>query len=202
MAKAKKAKPKKAAKKTVAKKTVAKKPAAKKSAAKKVATKAAAKPAKRPAKTPTVATPPAAPVIVSVAPTAVPVPVTIPAAPAAPAAAAPAKGKKAGKPPSIEKQRKDLLEQKTVDELKAMLKANEQITTGNRGELVKRVLDCVEHGGMPRCPQCGLGRIKVSKWSGFYCPGGYDDDEYMACDFKATEIERPAWKFETPGGLV
>jgi hypothetical protein len=33
------------------------------------------------------------------------------------------------------------------------------------------------------------------------CPGGYDDDEYVSCDFVAAagSLERPAWQYETAG---
>jgi hypothetical protein len=89
----------------------------------------------------------------------------------------------------------------TIPELRVLLRTNDQITTGTKDKLVKRILDCVKHGALPRCPSCGLGRLKISKYSGFRCPGGYDDDEYVFCGFTAgvDEIERPAWQFQTPG---
>ncbi|HEY5927565.1 MAG TPA: hypothetical protein VIV11_38035 [Kofleriaceae bacterium] len=212
MAKRKTAKKTKKANKTTHKKTAATKPA------KKLANKTAKKPAKQAAKPkpavrakptpakaakapPAVAAPVAStPPIIVVAPTAVPVvspPVAPPAAPAAP------KGKaaKAAKTPSLTNQRKAALDAKTIPDLRSMLKKNDQITTGTKGKLVKRILDCVANGALPRCPSCGLGRLKASKYSGFRCPGGYDDDEYVFCGFTANvgEIERPAWQFETPG---
>ena len=100
----------------------------------------------------------------------------------------------------LKKQRRDALDVLTLPELKRMLKLNEQITTGTKGKVVKRILDCIENGCLPRCPQCGLGRLKVAS-HGFRCPGGYDDDEYMYCGFAANEneIERPVWQFTTPG---
>ena len=208
MAKKTKAKPKKTkpSKKT-AKKVVSK--PAKKIISKPAKKLAKAKPAKKPAKPPAVAVAPAAtpaaaapPIVVVAAPTATPIVAAPPAAPAP--AAKPAKAAKPGKTPSLNNQRKALLDAKTIPELRVMLKRNDQITTGDKAKLVKRILDCVANGALPRCPSCGLGRLKASKYSGFRCPGGYDDDEYVFCGFTANigEIERPAWQFETPGGLL
>ena len=103
----------------------------------------------------------------------------------------------------IEHQRRAALNDRTIPELKAMLKRNEQITTGTKAKLVKRIMECIAHGNFPRCPECGLGRLKSSREYGFRCPGGYDDDEYVFCGFAAAadEVERPAWQYETPGGL-
>jgi hypothetical protein len=187
--------PKSAKKATPTAKRAAKKPAAKPSRHPVVVT-----PAPVPLPMPVVVAPP--PVVVAPGPIAaipiVGIPVVAPAPRAAKAKA------KAGKPPSVATQRKQLLDGKTIPELRLMLRKNDQITTGNKSKLVKRILECVEHGGLPRCPQCGLGRLKVSKPAGFRCPGGYDDDEYVFCGFTAgfDELERPAWQFETPGGLV
>ena len=104
-------------------------------------------------------------------------------------------------PPSIETQRKAALAAKTIPELKALLRANDQLTGGTKGELVSRALDCVEHGNLPRCPQCFLGRLRVRADGSFSCPGGYDDDEYKACGYVAPKgsLERPPWQFETAG---
>lgn len=102
----------------------------------------------------------------------------------------------------LDKQRREALAARSVVDLKAMLKRNDQITTGDKAKLVKRITECVKNGNLPRCPECGLGRMKLRSY-GFSCPGGYDDDEYIFCgntiDFGG--IERPPWQFETPGGL-
>jgi hypothetical protein len=102
----------------------------------------------------------------------------------------------------IDKQRRAALGAKTVADLKAMLKRNDQITTGDKAKLVKRIIECVKNGNLPRCPECGLGRMKLRSY-GFSCPGGYDDDEYVFCGnmLDVGAIVRPPWQFETPGGL-
>jgi hypothetical protein len=202
-------------------KAAAKKPAKKptKKLATKPATKPAQKPAKqpppkpapKPAKTPPVHAAAVAPAaiapgpVAAIAPTSVAAPAPAPAtahAAVASAAAAPAsKPAKSAKTPNLATQRKLALDGKTLPELKQMLKKNDQITTGTKPKLVKRILDCVTNGALPRCPSCGLGRLKFSKGAGFRCPGGYDDDEYVYCGYTAAlgEIERPTWQFETPG---
>jgi hypothetical protein len=93
---------------------------------------------------------------------------------------------------------------KTINDLKTMLRANDQLTGGTRGELVERVVDRVVNGNLPRCPQCYVGRLRVNAKGKFSCPGGYDDDEYQECSFTgvAGSIERPAWQVQTPGGAV
>jgi Histone H1-like nucleoprotein HC2/PADR1 (NUC008) domain len=184
------------AKKTVAKKTVAKKAVAKKAVAKKaVAKKAVAK--KAVAKKAVKAVAKKKPV----------------AKKAAPKKAAPKKVAKVAKPkkvvtppppPTPRDLRKAALTSKTVKELKAMLRANDQVTGGTRGELLDRILDCVEHGNLPRCPQCFLGRLRVRADGSFSCPGGYDDDEYKECSFHAPAgaVVRPPWQVQIPGSDV
>ena len=82
---------------------------------------------------------------------------------------------------------KESLKAMKVPELKERLRANDQIVTGTKSQLIDRVADGITNGALPRCPRCGLGRMRVSKWGGFYCPGGYDDDEYVDCKYKARE---------------
>ena len=93
------------------------------------------------------------------------------------------------------------LAKKTIADLKAMLRKNDQLVTGTRPELVERVVDRVTHGNLPRCPQCFLGRLRLNRDGSMTCPGGYDDDEYKECGFTAPAgaVERPAWQFETAG---
>lgn len=68
-------------------------------------------------------------------------------------------------------------------------------------QLVERCVDRKVYGVLPRCPMCGIGRLKVAYpralghggMGTFTCPGGYDDDEYKRCSYRATTAERPAW---------
>jgi hypothetical protein len=170
----------KAAKKPVAKKPAAKKPVAKKKVVRKAAPKPTAKAAPLAATTPTA-----------------PAPVATPPAAVKKRRAAP----KATAAPAVNAALVAHLGPKSVADLKAMLRKNDQLVTGNRSELVERVIDRVTHGNLPRCPQCFLGRLRLNRDGSMTCPGGYDDDEYKECGFTAPagSIERPAWQFETAG---
>ena len=88
-----------------------------------------------------------------------------------------------------------------IEQLKGCLRANQQLLSGNKADLVERCVDRKLYGNLPRCPQCGLGRLKVVYASllghggqgAFTCPGGYDDDEYVRCSYRAQSAERPPW---------
>eukprot|EP00320_Phaeocystis_rex_P003288 CAMPEP_0119059550 /NCGR_PEP_ID=MMETSP1178-20130426/3682_1 /TAXON_ID=33656 /ORGANISM="unid sp, Strain CCMP2000" /LENGTH=264 /DNA_ID=CAMNT_0007040591 /DNA_START=210 /DNA_END=1004 /DNA_ORIENTATION=- len=88
-----------------------------------------------------------------------------------------------------------------VEQLKACLRANEQLLSGNKADLVERCVDRKLYGNLPRCGKCGLGRLRVSYSAllghggqgTFTCPGGYDDDEYVRCSFRAQSVARPPW---------
>jgi len=88
---------------------------------------------------------------------------------------------------------KNIARAMTVNELKGILKANDQSSTGNKSELVERVADGVAFGAMPRCSKCSGGRLKII--GGYYvCPGYMEDDVFLSCDFTSTKIERREWK--------
>jgi len=88
-----------------------------------------------------------------------------------------------------------------VHELKSCLRANEQLLSGNKGELMNRCVDRKVYGNLPKCPECGVGRLKVTYTTtaghagqgSFSCPGGYDDDEYKRCSYRTKSVVRPAW---------
>ena len=79
-------------------------------------------------------------------------------------------------------------------QLKALLGLNEQLKGGNKGELVARCVDRKLHGNLPRCPECGGGRLKHDGAGAFFCPGYYDDDEFVFCRYRTWHCERPAWR--------
>ncbi len=88
-----------------------------------------------------------------------------------------------------------------IESLKNCLRANEQLLSGNKGDLVERCVDRKLYGNLPRCTKCGLGRLRVSYPSllghggqgTFTCPGGYDDDEFVRCGFRSSNVTRPPW---------
>jgi hypothetical protein len=68
-----------------------------------------------------------------------------------------------------------------VDELKEVLKANEQLLGGVKAELAERCADGELRGGLPACPTCGIGRLHVT-YEGdhdkatYSCPGYFDSE--------------------------
>lgn len=89
----------------------------------------------------------------------------------------------------------------TMQSLKNCLRENGALMSGNKMELVERCVDRKMYGNLPRCPQCGIGRLKVvyacalghQGQGDFSCPGGYDDDAYVRCGYRAKSVERPPW---------
>lgn len=92
----------------------------------------------------------------------------------------------------------------TAAELKALLALNGQIKGGDKQELVERCVDCKLFGGLPRCPECGGGVLRVSYTSkkighggqgSFSCPGFFDDEVFKRCKFAASGgVTRIPWK--------
>ena len=81
-------------------------------------------------------------------------------------------------------------------ELKDILKANGQSRSGNKIDLLTKVVDGMMFGSIPDCPACGGGRPKLDLLNGtYYCKGYMDDDEWHYCKtvFKFDEIKRGEW---------
>jgi len=93
------------------------------------------------------------------------------------------------------KKKKQEISASTTDKMKSMLKFNDQISTGNKPELIARVAETMVLGGVPRCPECGGGRPKFQNGY-YYCPGFMDDTKFLNCDWMSKEIERVPWKYE------
>ena len=60
----------------------------------------------------------------------------------------------------------------TIQELKELLEANDQLKGGTKPVLVARCADGKIYGGLPRCPQCGGGKLKVRRIQGRRCQSG------------------------------
>lgn len=91
----------------------------------------------------------------------------------------------------------------TNNEMKAILKINDQKMSGKKLELIERCADGKLYGGIPKCEECGGGRLQVNypfpfghKGQGnWFCKGYYDDGDFQPCFRKTTDIqEREAWK--------
>jgi len=85
-------------------------------------------------------------------------------------------------------------------DLRNLLAMNSQRKSGSKGELAARIVDCVQHGCLPRCEECGGGHIHVRYGSDddspeeYYCKGYFDDDTYVRCYFKTDQVNRPQWR--------
>ena len=67
--------------------------------------------------------------------------------------------------------------EKTVQELKDLLRHNKQTTSGNKSELIDRVVDCVMYGCLTSCPTCSNTVVRVK----YKIPYGHDGQGYFTC---------------------
>ena len=84
----------------------------------------------------------------------------------------------------------------TADQLKNLLRKNDQKVTGTKKEMIERVADGEVLGKIPRCPACFGGRLVFDYKKGVYkCPGFYDDDHFVRCKaaFDTNFIQRETW---------
>ena len=85
--------------------------------------------------------------------------------------------------------------------LKDLLGENNMKKAGDKDELIERCVDGYMYGQLPRCPECGAGRLRVrylmanchGGQGAFSCPGYYDDDAFKRCGYSATSVTRPPW---------
>eukprot|EP01057_Protomagalhaensia_wolfi_P002116 Protomagalhaensia_wolfi_Nauph_80__2115@NODE_2358_length_1115_cov_101_022305_g1847_i0_p1_GENE_NODE_2358_length_1115_cov_101_022305_g1847_i0NODE_2358_length_1115_cov_101_022305_g1847_i0_p1_ORF_typecomplete_len260_score63_90zfPARP/PF00645_18/1_3e14zfPARP/PF00645_18/9_4e03PADR1/PF08063_12/5_2e03PADR1/PF08063_12/5_9e03PADR1/PF08063_12/2_2e13SAP/PF02037_27/0_00055TF_Zn_Ribbon/PF08271_12/2_5e03TF_Zn_Ribbon/PF08271_12/0_05Uteroglobin/PF01099_17/1_8e04Uteroglobin/PF01099_17/0_096SRA1/PF07304_11/0_1YjeJ/P len=91
------------------------------------------------------------------------------------------------------KQRIDNLKAKTKNQLVAMLKENEQKTSGKKDELIERCAEGMVLGRLPICPQCDKAKVAFNRTSGeYYCPGSFDNGSFK-CSFKSFQVQRGEW---------
>jgi hypothetical protein len=70
------------------------------------------------------------------------------------------------------------LSEKTVEQLKSLLKLNYMTVTGVKSDLVDRVAESVVKGCVPRCPRCRVPVLRYRDATGtFECPGVYSAGE-------------------------
>jgi len=97
------------------------------------------------------------------------------------------------------KEEKEKLDTKSPNELKDMLKKNDQTMSNlNKKELIEKVADGIVQGKIPRCPRCFAGRLRYNPKNGKYtCPGHTNDEgKYRACKYDPTvdgEVKREPW---------
>jgi hypothetical protein len=85
-------------------------------------------------------------------------------------------------------------EGKSLDQLKALLKLNNQSYSAPKSELLDRISHQAVLGAVPRCPVCAGGRPKFDIKTGkFKCSGFYDDDKPVPCAMEFDSLERLPW---------
>ena len=85
---------------------------------------------------------------------------------------------------------------KTNDQLKNVLRANQQSMSGDKKTLLEKVADGEVKGAIPRCPKCGGGYLKYDfKVDVYGCKGYMDDTDWKFCNFRGSsnEVNRNPW---------
>lgn len=87
------------------------------------------------------------------------------------------------------------LERKTMEELKSLLRANNQLLGGTKGELLRRVADGVIFGALPQCPTCKGHLHPEALTSGdspgiFRCRKLNRDKEHCGYEVRAEDVLR------------
>eukprot|EP01017_Pseudomicrothorax_dubius_P050752 TRINITY_DN9655_c0_g2_i2.p1 TRINITY_DN9655_c0_g2~~TRINITY_DN9655_c0_g2_i2.p1 ORF type:complete len:168 (-),score=25.46 TRINITY_DN9655_c0_g2_i2:413-916(-) len=90
------------------------------------------------------------------------------------------------------------LKSHTLEELKEMLRKNDQRIVGHKDELIARIADCKVLGRIQHCPRCKEGKLTFDHHTGVYrCPGYRDneEEEFEFCNKKYAfdEIKREPW---------
>ncbi|KAI8812362.1 hypothetical protein BJ742DRAFT_55822 [Cladochytrium replicatum] len=71
----------------------------------------------------------------------------------------PAKSTAKDKLGEIPQKWKEKLAKMTVPQLKILLESNQQVKTGNKGELLNRIVDACINGAFPKCDVCHGGKV-------------------------------------------
>lgn len=83
---------------------------------------------------------------------------------------------------------------KSAQELKDLCKANKQVQSGSKTDLIQRCAEGKVLGQIPVCPLCGAGKLRFDIKTGIYkCPGYTDDETYLPCIFSSGSVQRNTW---------
>lgn len=76
---------------------------------------------------------------------------------------------------------------KTNEQLKFLMRANMMPVSGNKTEIVDRIVVAKMIGVPQKCPKCEIGNLRYDKAKNmFSCPGGAGEDgKYRRCSFKS-----------------
>ncbi|KAJ3065225.1 hypothetical protein HDU98_011395 [Podochytrium sp. JEL0797] len=106
----------------------------------------------------------------------------------------------------VSKEQMEVIMTVKANDLKEMLKRNNQLSTGTKPIMQERIIECIVNGCFPKCPKCNTGRLRISKVKkrneALECPGFVDDDgKFTPCGFwegnesndPALVVVRPEW---------
>lgn len=81
-------------------------------------------------------------------------------------------------------------------ELRRELEHNNQLKSGKRDDLIRRVAEGRALGGLPQCPRCQRQLLHFDRIGGWYsCPGYYERfGEPKRCNFQTKDAKRKKWK--------
>lgn len=82
-------------------------------------------------------------------------------------------------------------------QLKDILRKNNQSMSGNKIELLSKVAEGMMFGRTPKCPNCFGGRPRLDMSTGIYhCSGYYEDQNFFQCDstFEFGLLARLPWE--------
>ena len=103
------------------------------------------------------------------------------------------------RPPGASDQRSSRAE--CAPPLARCLRLNEQVTSGTKGELVERIVECrLNGGGLPMCPMCRKGHLRADKTPlgdiTYMCAGYFENRKYRPCQFRAKGdgVRRVPWR--------
>jgi len=85
------------------------------------------------------------------------------------------------------------LEKRTIEELKGLLRLNNQLLSGTKGELLRRLVDCAVNGALPPCSNCG-GHLHPEAGVRFRCRKTNRDREPCGYEVSNDEVERLPFK--------
>ncbi len=88
----------------------------------------------------------------------------------------------------------DLFSLENNNDLKDLLRKNNQKISGSKSELVERCSEGKLLGALPNCPKCFGGKLRFNLKTGEYsCPGYMEDTTMIYCNFKSNDVKRNAW---------
>lgn len=80
------------------------------------------------------------------------------------------------------------------DDLKKILKQNEQILSGKKEDLIERCAEGLVLGAIPKCPTCSKRVLRFDRETGNYsCPGSFEGGQMVKCKFSSDDVDRLPW---------